>query len=124
MKGSKGSANCFAQVRLSERRPHFCSSLGLEAPLGYLGSQGCCPSKENKINMRTVLRNKAKGCLNFRHLFPGWQWSWRQAAAHGSARSSRFCATFALWETGPATSGAHAVLQGLLGSIFPMLVRL
>ena len=50
-------------------RPCFCSSLVFEAPLSYLGSKGCCPSKENKINIRMALRNKAKGCLTFLHLF-------------------------------------------------------
>lgn len=49
--------------------PCFCPSLVFEAPLSYLGSKGCCPSKENKINIRTALRNKAKACLNFLHLF-------------------------------------------------------
>lgn len=94
-------------------RPCFCPSLVFEAPLSYLGSKGCCPSKENKINIRTALRNKAKACLNFLHLFTS---DGSEAGRFKGRRELVVCAASVPWEVGQVMSGSPSALQRLLGS--------
>lgn len=88
MKGFSGSDGCVAQVQEPLFQPL------LEAPLGCVASERCCPRKENKAPAGAALGREAKAWLNVLHLFvsleaakPGGS-AWECFVETGPGRSS------------------------------------